>query len=333
MVPTIRDVAQRAGVSISTVSRVLNNSAWVDGAKRQRVEEAARELGYSPNPNALSLLGHRTGGIGVFLPDIEGEFFSAFLQGIDRSTRESGHYLMVSSSHRDVESFRAMIQGIHQRVDGLIVMSTQVSAGTVKTWLPEDLPVLFVNTEVQGEDLEALNFDNRGGAYAMTEHLIGQGHRRIGFLTGPMDSFDARARLEGYRAALTDHGIDVEQMLEFEGDFTMESGLAAVPRILATEPRPTALFAANDYSAYGALRGLLEAGLRVPDDMALAGFDNITLAKFASPALTTVHAPAREIGERAIKRILERISGDNEEAHVPIILPTQVIVRESTASS
>ena len=331
MVPTIRDVAQRAEVSISTVSRVLNKSASVDEAKRQRVEAAAQELGYSPNPNALSLLGQSTGGIGVLLPYIAGEFFSEFLQGIDRTTQDSGHFLIVSSSHRKMTSFQAAIQGMNRRVDGLIVMSTQVSAETVKTWLPANLPVLFVNTEVEGTDVETINFDNRGGAYEMTKHLIGQGHQRIGFLKGPEGSYDALARLDGYRAALQDHGIELDAALEFTGDFTIESGLAVVPAILDVTPRPTALFAANDLSAYGAMRGLRDAGVQVPDDIALAGFDDITLAHFSSPTLTTVHAPAREMGQRAIERLLQQINGRSEGAHQPVVLPTHVIARESTA--
>ena len=330
MIPTIRDVAQRADVSIATVSRVLNKSASVGEAKRKRVEEAAEALGYSPNPNALSLLGQSTGGIGVVLPYIAGEFFSEFLQGIDRTTKESGHFLIVSSSHRNIKSFRAVIEGMKQRVDGLIIMSTQVPAETVRAWLPKDLPVLFVNTEVQGTDIETVNFDNRGGAYAMTEHLIYQGHRRIGFLKGPEGSFDALARLDGFRSALRAHGIEPDPELEFEGDFSMESGLERVASVLAVDPRPTALFAANDVSAYGALRGLTEAGLNVPDDIALAGFDDIQLAQFASPSMTTVHAPAREMGQRAIERLLEQVDGDHSAPHQPVVLPTYVVTREST---
>ncbi|GAB5536638.1 MAG: LacI family DNA-binding transcriptional regulator [Rubricoccaceae bacterium] len=330
MVPTIRDVAQRAEVSISTVSRVLNKSASVDEAKRKRVQAAAEALGYSPNPNALSLRGQSTGGIGVLLPYIAGDFFSEFLLEIDRTTQESGHFLIVSSSHRNLASFKAVIQGMKHRVDGLIVMSTQVPAETVRTWLPERLPVLFVNSQVEGSDIETVNFDNVGGAYHLTEHLIELGHTRIAFVKGPEGSFDGLARLDGYRNALRAHGIEPSPALEFEGDFSMESGLAAVPKILATDPRPTALFAANDLSAYGALSGLREAGLQVPEDIALAGFDDSRLAQFSSPSLTTVHAPAQEMGQRAIEGLLSRIRGDDDSLPTSVLLPTHVVAREST---
>ena len=333
MVPTIRDVAKRAGVSISTVSRVLNNTASVDEAKRQRVQEAARDLGYSPNPAALSLLGQSTGGIGVLLPYIAGDFFSEFLHGIDRVTSDNGYFLVVSSSHRNVKEFRAVIQGLNRRVDGLIVMSTEIPAATVRGWLPSDLPVMFVNTDVSGTDIEAVNFDNEGGAYRLTEHLVEQGHRRIAFLAGPEGAHDGDARRDGHWAALRAHGIEPDPALEFPGDYTMESGLAAVPALLAADPRPTALFAANDLSAYGVLSGLRDAGLRVPDDLAVAGFDDIHLAQFASPALTTVRAPVREMGQCAIERLLARIRGEDGEVQSPLVLPADVVVRESTASA
>lgn len=330
MVPTIRDVAKRAGVSISTVSRVLNNSAVVGEAKRQRVEQAARELGYSPNPAALSLLGQSTGGIGVLLPYIAGDFFSNFLHGIDRVTSDNGYFLIVSSSHRNVKEFRAVIQGVNRRVDGLIVMSTEVPAATVAGWLPDGLPVMFVNTDVAGTEIEAVNFDNEGGAYRLTEHLVARGHRRIGMVTGPAGAADGLARRDGFHAALRAHGIEPDPALEFPGDYTMESGTAAVPAILAADPRPSAVFAANDLSAYGVLSGLRDAGLRVPEDLALAGFDDIRLAQFASPSLTTVRAPVREMGQQVIERLIARIRGEEEEARGELVLPTEVVVREST---
>ena len=330
MVATIRDVAQRAGVSISTVSRVLNNSSSVNEEKRLRVEEAAEVLGYSPNPNALSLLGQSTGGIGVLLPYIAGEFFSGFLRAIDRTTSETGHYLMVSSSHRNVKEFRAALHGMNRRVDGLIVMSTDIPAETVRGWVPGSMPMVFANTEVVGAGSESVNFDNRGGAYRLTEHLIAQGHRRIAFLKGPPQSYDALARRDGFREALRAHGIAPDPGLEFEGDFTLESGLAAVPGLLALDPRPTALFAANDLSAYGVLTGLRERGLDVPADLALAGFDDIQLARFSSPALTTVRAPVYEMGKAAIERLLARIDGQGDLEPGMLQLPTEVVVRDST---
>jgi LacI family transcriptional regulator len=330
MIPTIRDVAKRAGVSIATVSRVLNDSASVGEDKRVRVMEAARELGYSPNPVALNLLGQKTGGIGVMLPYIAGEFFSEFLEGIDRVTSENGYFLIVSSSHRDIEAFRAGIQSLNRRVDGLIVMSTEVGAGAVIEWLPVGLPVVFVNTDVESSRVEAVNFDNRRGAYEVTRHLIERGHRRIAMLKGPEGAQDGKARLEGYRDALAEHDLVSDPALEYPGDYTMESGMAAVPKLLQADPRPTALFAANDLSAYGIMRGLSESGLHVPCDLALAGFDDTRLAQFVSPSLTTVRVPIREAGQYAIERVLARINTKAGVSAALTVLPTEVIIREST---
>ena len=327
MVPTIRDVAQRAGVSVATVSRVLNKSAAVGEAKRKRVEEVALALGYTPNPNALSLLGQSTGGIGVLLPYIAGDFFSGFLDGIDRATSDAGYYLIVSSSHRNVAEFRAVIQGLNRRVDGLIVMSTEVPARTVLGWLPGDLPVTFVNTDVSGVEADAVNFDNRGGARALTEHLLDRGHTRVAFLAGPEGSLDAEDRLDSFRETLAARGL--EPTLVIPGDFTLESGRNAVAAILAADPRPTALFAANDLSAYGVMSGVRDVGLSVPGDLAIAGFDDIQLTRFSSPTLTTVRAPVLEMGRMAIDRLLTRIR-DEAPPTRPTLLPTEVVVREST---
>lgn len=331
MVPTIRDVAQRARVSISTVSRVLNNKTTVDQEMRRRVLEAAGDLGYSPNPNARGLLGQSTGGIGVLLPYIAGEFFSEFLQGIDRTTSETGHHLLVASSHRSETEFRTVLRQIDRRVDGLVVMSTDIPAETVRSWVQSTMPLLFVNTEVSSPEIDAINFDNRGGAYRLTAHLVERGHRRIAFLTGPPSSHDAIQRLEGYRAALRDHGLTPDPALVLEGDFKMETGQAAAPALLALDPRPTALFAANDVSAYGALSGLRDAGLDVPTDMALAGFDDIQLARFSSPSLTTVRVPMQEMGEVAIERLLALVGGQDASPPGVVELPTEVVVRQSTA--
>ena len=331
MVPTIRDVAQRAEVSISTVSRVLNNSAAVDVGKRRRVEAAADELGYRPNLAARSLLGQKSGGIGVLLPYIAGDFFQTFLQGIDRTTSDTGYFLNVSSSHRNIQEFQAVIQGMNHWVDGLIVMSTQIPAERVRAWLPESLPVVFVNTQAETAENEVINFDNRSGMRAVTEHLIHLGHRQIGFLTGPDGAYDGLERRDGYRAALQDHGIEPRPGLEFTGDYTMETGEAVVPAVLAASPRPTAMVAANDISAYGLIRGLSAAGLSVPDDLSVAGFDDILLAQFSAPALTTVRAPLVEMGQRAIERLLARIEGEPWSETEPVVLPTQLIARDSTA--
>lgn len=328
MVPTIRDVAVRAGVSISTVSRVLNDSAVVADEKRGRVEAAVAALGYRPNPAARTLLGHKTGGIGVVLPYVAGAYFSVFLRGIDRFTSDRGMFLTVASSHRSRPELRAVLEGLVRRVDGLIVMSTEVPAAEIQSWLPPALPTVFVNTDVAGVEATAINFDNREGAELVAEHLVGLGHTVIGFVAGPAGSHDGDERRAGFVGALAAHGL--APAFEHPGDFTVEGGEAAVAELLACTPRPTAVFAANDDSALGVISGLRAAGLRVPEDVAVAGFDDVPLARLLSPALTTVHAPVDEMGRAAIRRLAARIGGAPADPGLTL-LPTALVARDSTA--
>ena len=331
MSSTIRDVARRAGVSIATVSRVLNKSASVSDVKRQRVEAAALELGYTPNPAARSLLGQSTGGIGVLLPYVAGDFFSEFLQGIDRATQEHRRFLMISSSHRNPNEFRAALSGLDKRVDGLLVMSTELAYDDLRDELLENVPVVFVNTRVDSPECDVINFDNEAGGRAAATHLIEVGHRRIAVVKGPEEAHDSQARFQGYRSALKAHGIPYDEALVFPGDYTHQAGFDAVSRLLALPERPTALFAFNDYSALGALRAANEAGLAVPDDLALVGFDDIPLARFTSPPLTSVRVPLRELGERAIHRLIARINGEDGPPE-QVMLPVEVVPRASTGA-
>lgn len=328
MPSTIRDVASRARVSASTVSRVLNGTAGVKEAKRVRVQEAAEALRYVPHPAARSLSGRSTGGLGVLLPFVSGEFFAEFLGGVDRGARSSGHFLTISSTHRRASEFASALRALDKRVDGILVMSAEAPATAFEDALPVGVPVTFVNTVVEGTDCDAINFDNFGGAYAVTRHLVDQGHRRIAHVRGPEHSHDALERLRGYRAALAEAGIEADDRLVVGDDFSQEVGRAAVPTLLALDVPPTAVFACNDPAAFGVLRGLALAGLRVPDDMAVAGFDDTPLAQFTTPPLTSARVPAREIGERAIRRLVDRTARDVSPEQV--VLPVDLVVREST---
>lgn len=327
---TIRDVAERAGVSISTVSRVLNKTVPVAEDKRRRVEEAAEALGYTPNQVARSLLKKESGGLGVLLPYVSGEFFAEFLNGIDQATQQNGYFLMISASHRSVDELKVALHGMHQRVDGLIVMATEAETATLETLLPETMPLLLVNTDAQGLPFDALNFDNYRGGYLATEHLVEQGHRRIAMLKGPERAFDARERLRGYRDALRAHGVAPSPELEIPGDYSPEAGYHAADALLALNPRPTAVFCANDQSALTLISALRNRGFDVPAWLSVVGFDDIPSAQYASPALTSVHVPIRELGEQTIERLLT-IVRDPEAPPEQRVLPVELVVRRSTS--
>lgn len=329
---TIRDVARRAGVSVATVSRVMNDSSPVHEDKRRLVLEAAETLGYTPNPAARSLLGKRTGGVGVLLPFISGEFFSELLRGLDEAAQDKGLFLVVSTSHRKPDEFRKAIQVMDRRVDGLVVMSPELDSADAASILRAETPVVFINTYAEGLAADVLNFDNYGGARDLVHHLVGKGHRRIALVTGPPEAGDARERARGYRDAMAEAGL-ADLASEFEGDYTREAGYAAAEAILATDPRPTAILAANDYCAFGIMSALHQAGVRIPEAMSVCGFDGLSSTSYSVPPLTTARVPVRDIGYRAIERLAARLDPQGDGGgHRTEIVPVEILPRNSAAS-
>jgi LacI family transcriptional regulator len=326
---TIKDVAREAGVSIATVSRVLNNSGPVREETRRRIAEVARRLRYVPDGAARSLITRRTNTLGVLLPDLYGEFFSEVIRGVDRAARLNAYHLLVSCSHDDRAEIEAAVRAMRGRVDGLVVMSPDVDAAALAANLPEGLPVVLLNSAVEGGAYDSLAVDNYGGAYAMVRHLAGRGHRRIASITGSERNHDARERLRGYRAALRDAGLERRPEWELAGDFTESSGFEAARRLLELEPRPTAVFAANDSMAIGAICALRQGGLRVPQDVAVAGFDDIPIARYVDPPLTTVHVSISELGARAVERLLEAVTSKTRQRRRAETVPTTLVVRVS----
>lgn len=328
---TIRDVARRAGVSISTVSRVLNDTCSVREDKRDAVLRASRALGYTPNPVARSLLGKKTGGLGVLLPYVSGEFFAELLDGLDAAAQDRERFLVVSTSHRHPHEFSAAIQAMDKRVDGLLIMAPELDRQDVESVVGEGGPVSFINTYVDGVAADVFNFDNYGGAYALTQHLLTAGHRRIAFIHGAPGAGDARERARGYRDAMAEAGVADTSALEFEGDYTQAAGFAATEAILSTEPRPTAIVAANDYCAAGVLSALAGARVSVPGEMAVTGFDDVPSARYTVPPLTTVRTPIRDIGYRSISRLVARLEGRiGHDAFKNEVAPVELVVRGST---
>lgn len=328
---TIRDVAEKADVSVATVSRVLNGSDNVRDATEERVLEAAHALDYRPSETARNLRAQKTHTVGVLLPNMHGEFFAQVTQGLDRQARENGHHLLVSNSHTNEAEAESVIRSLLGRVDGLIILWPRLAVHFLESLVPERLPVVLLNTSAGQSRFQSLSFDNRAGAYAAVKHLADHGHDRVAVLTGGPENFDAQERLAGYRAAVDDFGLAADSSLELEGDFTRETGKAVVDTFLALAPRPTALFASNDSMALGVLRGLHKAGLQVPGDVALVGFDDIPTAGYVTPSLTTVHAPTQELGEQAMDRLLARLEDEEPPPHQT--LETGLVARESCGCS
>jgi len=331
-VATIRDVAREAGVSVATVSRVFNGTARVREATDREVRQVAHKLNYWPNGAARSLITNQTMTLGVLLPDLHGEFFSEVIRGIDLAARRTGHHLLVSSSHADNEDLVIALRAMRGRIDGLIVMAPDVDGPPLIRACAYGRPIVLLNPGRTVRGCDAISIDNVTGAREIVDHLIGLGHRRIATVTGPHRNMDARLRLEGYRVALRVAGIVAQRGYELAGDFSEASGYAAGRAALELDPRPTALFVSNDKMAVGVLRSLTADGVRVPDEIAIAGFDDIEMSEHLDPPLTTVHADAYRLGECAVERLMRLMSSPEIEGKRHEILPTTLVIRESCGS-
>ena len=326
---TIRDVARLADVSVATVSRVLNASGPVSDAARRRIERVATRLRYSPNGAARSLITQRTHTIGVLLPDLYGEFFSEVIRGIDVVAQRSGYHMLVSSSHSEQHALEAALGAMRGRVDGLIVMSPDLDQRTLRANLAACRAVVLLNCAARAPGFDAIKIDNVGGATAMTRHLLDLGHRRIAFIRGAARNVDAEERRRGFRAALRSARVARGDTVEVAGDFTESGGYRAAKVLLARDPRPTAIFAANDSMAIGALSALREAGVSVPEEIAVVGFDDVPIARFTSPPLTSVRVPITKLGARATERLVEQLGSERRRRRECEMLATTLVVRQS----
>jgi LacI family transcriptional regulator len=324
---TIREVAREADVSVATVSRVFTGKGPVRKETQRRIRRAAERLRYVPHGAARSLITRQTRTLGVLLPDLFGEFFSEIIRGVDTTARRSGYHLLVSGSHSDRAETEAMLRAMRGRVDGLIVLSSDLDAKTIESHLPHRLPVVLLGSRRNGGGVHTIDMDNFGGAQAMTRHLLGLGHRRIAFVTGPRTNRDAAERLRGFREAMRSAGGICEGP-EVAGDFREEGGYRAAGRLLRARPKPTAVFAANDSMAIGLMSAFRERGLRIPEDIALAGFDDIPIARFTTPPLSTVRVPIAELGLIAARRLLQVLDGKDPEA-VHETFAARLVVRRS----
>jgi len=326
-VVTLEQVAEQAGVSPSTVSRILNGTAVVSQAKKDAVQAAIQQLGFRPNPVARGLAGGRTLSIGVVTQIISSPFYGEALLGIERELERAGYVPMfVSGNWHEDDERKAIETLLSRRVDGVIVLAGRLSDAEL-TQVSDSLPMVVVGRQLSGPQLFSFSFDNRLGARLATQHLIEQGHRRIAFIAGDLVHDDAVERQNGYLDALTAAGIAADPNLIVQSDFTEAGGMLSVSRLLERDAHFTALFASNDQMAIGACLGLHRRNLRVPDDVSLVGFDDLIMARYAMPPLTTVRQSVYEIGSEAATAMLDMLRGNAPRAHLP---EPELVVREST---
>lgn len=326
-VVTLEQVAELAGVSPSTVSRILNGTAAVSEAKKEAVQAAIRELGFRPNPVARGLAGGRTMSIGVVTQIISSPFYGEALLGIERELERAGYVpLFVSGNWHEDDERKAIEALLSRRVDGIIVLAGRLPDEQLIS-LAGSLPTVVVGRQVAGPKLYSFGFDNRLGARLATQHLIEQGHRRIAFIAGDLVHDDAVERQDGFLDAMATAGLPVDPDLIVQSDFTAAGGMLAVSRLLERNASFTALFVSNDEMAMGACLGLHRRNLRVPDDVSMVGFDDVVMARYTMPPLTTVRQSVYEIGSEAATAMLAMLRGDKPDAQPP---GPELIVREST---
>jgi LacI family transcriptional regulator len=323
---TIDDVAARAKVSISTVSRVLNERDRVHSRTRERVMAAVRELGYQPSAFARGLATQRTHTLGFVIPNISDPFYLEIVRGVEEAAAAEQYNLIVVSQPQFSSEHRYLQLFTQRRVDGMVLVAIDVRRHEVEHILRRGVPVALVQQDI-GAQVPTFVVDNYGGASAAIEHILGHGRWRIAYITGSDFTPDNAGRLRGARDTLAAHGLELPPERIVPGNYFPDSGYAAMQRLLDLPEPPDAVFAANDQMANGAMLAIRDRGLRVPEDMIMVGFDDVSLARYTSPPLTTVHQPAYELGFQAARTVLGAIDADVAMAR--IVLPTALVVRQS----
>lgn len=332
---TLKDVAKAAEVSIASASRAINGLDNVAEGVRARVLDAASKLRYVPHGGARSLAMSRTNTIGLLLPDIYGEFFSEIIRGVDVAARNRGLHLLVSGSHGDVREAVAAIMAMSGRVDGLLVMSPFVDSQDLGAVLPLSLPLVTIASRIGQVDRGAISVDNFGGGRLAVQHLVEQGCTRLAHISGPASNFEAQERQRGYDAAVAELGASVTHVTTLEGDFVEESGFRAMKSIIDSArssgtPMPDGIFVANDMMAVGALFALKESGVKVPEDVAVVGFDDVPIARFASPALSTLRVGVFELGRQGLELLANALADPDGGRAEGIVISPELVIRESS---
>jgi LacI family transcriptional regulator len=326
---TIFDVASEAGVSYTTVSRVINDDVHVKADTRERVQQVMKRLGYVVNRQARSLAGGRSRVIGVLAPDLGTSYIGEIMRGVDDELDLAHYDMMLYTTHRREAKESGYVATLTQGMaDGLLIVLPRNPANFMQTLRQYNFPYVLIDHQGTNEKDHAVGATNWQGAYNATEYLIKLGHQRIGFITGWMDLGCARDRLAGYQAALRTNHLPVNAELVYEGDFHQPKGYAGGHALFGLDQPPTAIFASNDVMAMGVMDAAHSRGLRIPDDVSILGFDDIPQAQNVRPALTTVRQPMEKMGRVAAQMLLDLLSDPQKDVS-RVELPTELVVRES----
>jgi len=327
---TMAQVAREAGVSLMTVSRVINDKEGVGQATRERVQAVVEQLGYRPSDIARGLVTKRTGTLGLVMPDVANPFFAEVARGAEHVAYDAGYNLFLCSTGEDTQRELEMLQSLEEkRVDGVLVCSSRLEESVLEEAIASHPAVVLLSRRLESDDVGIVMINDVEGGQMATEHLLRAGHRAIGFLAGPPISESGRSRAQGYRATLVAAGVSLDPDWTCHCLPTVEGGREMARGLLAAHPELTALFCHNDLVAIGALQACADLGRAVPTDIAIVGFDDIPLAALVSPSLTTCRVPRYEMGSQAMQLLLEKISGCAGEECKEIIFQPELVVRDS----
>lgn len=329
----MQDVAREAGVSTATVSRVL---AGFKGATSdetaKRVRDVAASLGYVVNSVAASLRKERSSSVGLILADVANPFFGSLASGVEQTLTSQGFSVLLASSGNDADEEQRLLRLMAEKqVDAVIIASSAASGAHINEAIARGMRIVLVDSELPDVDADTVVVDNQAAARSAIEHLLDLGHRQIAIVTGQLQASFDRERLAGYQQALAGRGLKPLKKLTLGGDSSYEGGRTAVAQLLRKQPGVTAIFASNNLMSMGAITAVLEAGLRLPEDISLVGFDDMEWYPIFKPAISAVAQPAYQLGQVAAQRLLERFAADSVLPCTRVVLPTQLIVRASTA--
>lgn len=326
---TMADVAREAGVSLMTVSRAINDKDGISESTRDRIQAIVERLGYRPSEIARSLVTDRTGTIGLVVIDNSNPFFSEVARGVEHEAYAQGYNVFLCNTEEDIEREQAVLRSLEEkRVDGVLLCSPRLDEAALRSALRRHAAVVMINRRLGDPRFGVIAVDDERGGRIATEHLLNRGHRIIGYLTGPERSYSGQLRARGYRSALVAAGITPCAGWERPCLPVVESGREAAYDLLTAQPDMTALFCYNDLSAVGALQACADLGRRVPDDVAVVGFDDVPLAAWVTPSLTTCHVPMYDLGNQAVRLLLDHIRGCGERCE-DIVIEPELIIRDS----
>lgn len=329
----IKDVADEAGVSTMTVSRVMNKPDVVAEETRIRVQEAIQRLGFYPNAIARSLKSQRAFALGLVTVDLTDAFFTNVAAGAETEARRQGYRLILSSTEHSIQDEPDFVRLLaEQQVDGILLVrdAVEVQDDPLVNLLNIGIPIVTTGYHIPNPNLEIVDVDNIDGGYAACQYLLDCGHRSIAMITGPLFHKSAKDRMTGYCKALTDHGLAFSPLLVCEGNWSTLSGYTAMKELLDRQISFTAIFVQSDAMAIGAYRAILDTGLQIPEDISVIGYDDLPISEYLTPPLTTMRQPVRKIGELGVAMLIRKINGESPKEG-SVLLRTQLIERQSVS--